>query len=151
MTGPSLLIAGIGNIFFGDDAFGVEVARLLGTRPMPEGVTVRDFGIRGIDLMYALMDECDGAILIDALRQGRPAGTLLVIEPARNSSNAAGPAVEAHSLDPFTVLHRVFAGVPRCRVVRDAVAPAAALIEELIPGLLSDLKSQTPECTSSLT
>ena len=41
-----ILIAGIGNIFFGDDAFGCEVARQLVLEPLPEGVSVIDYGIR---------------------------------------------------------------------------------------------------------
>src|SRR5271168_2132477 len=80
---PSILIAGIGNIFLGDDAFGVEVAQRLATREWPPNANVRvtDFGIRGYDLAYALLDGYDTTILIDACPRGEPAGTLYVIEP----------------------------------------------------------------------
>src|SRR6476659_9457781 len=61
-----ILVAGIGNIFFGDDAFGCEVAAELGRRSLPDGVTVKDFGIRSYDLAYALMDNYDATILVDA-------------------------------------------------------------------------------------
>lgn len=54
-----LLVAGVGNIFLGDDAFGVEVVKRLAQRPLPEGVSVVDFGIRSYDLAYALMDDWD--------------------------------------------------------------------------------------------
>src|SRR2546428_8240900 len=81
MTQPRLLVAGVGNIFLGDDAFGVEVAQRLLRRPQPEGVRVVDFGIRGLDLTYALLDGCDVAVLIDAVPRGQPPGTLYVIEP----------------------------------------------------------------------
>jgi hydrogenase maturation protease len=76
MTAPRILIAGIGNIFFGDDAFGVEVAHRLVGRPQPEGVRVADFGIRGFDLAYALLEDYDLAILVDATPRGGPPGTL---------------------------------------------------------------------------
>ena len=78
---PRILIAGIGNIFLGDDAFGVEVVRRLSTRKLPQNVRVTDFGIRGYDLAYALLDGYDTTILVDACPRGEPAGTLYVIEP----------------------------------------------------------------------
>ncbi len=62
MNEPRILIAGIGNIFFGDDAFGVAVIRRLIECPWPDGVVVKDFGIRGLDLAYALMDGWDRVV-----------------------------------------------------------------------------------------
>ena len=76
-----ILIACIGNIFLGDDGFGVEVARRLASRPLPPDVTVKDFGIRGFDLAYALMDSQDLTILVDACARGGAPGTVFVIEP----------------------------------------------------------------------
>ena len=76
-----VLIAGVGNIFLGDDAFGVEVARVMATRPLPEGVVVRDFGIRSFDLAYALLDDWSAVILVDAVSRNAAPGTLFVIEP----------------------------------------------------------------------
>ena len=101
-----LLIAGIGNVFRGDDAFGCEVARVLAERPLPEGVVVRDFGTRGFDLACALLDGYDGAILLDAAARGRSPGTLYLIEPARAEAQAT---VEPHGLTPEHVLRLVAA------------------------------------------
>ena len=81
---PRILVAGIGNIFLGDDAFGVELVRRLSTRPQPDAVRVTDFGIRGYDLAYALLDGYDTTILVDACPRGDAAGTLYVIEPDLN-------------------------------------------------------------------
>jgi hydrogenase maturation protease len=81
MSDPRILIAGIGNIFLGDDAFGVEVAQKMALRALPQGVRVVDFGIRALDLTYALLDECDIAIIVDAVPRGEAPGTLFVIEP----------------------------------------------------------------------
>ena len=104
---PRILIAGIGNIFLGDDAFGVEVVRRVAGRELPRNVRVADFGIRGYDLAYALLDQYDTTILVDACPRGGPAGTLYVIEP--DLFNLGGPeeqqgAVEAHSMNPLNVL-----------------------------------------------
>jgi hydrogenase maturation protease len=102
---PRILVAGIGNIFLGDDAFGVEVARRLSARELPATVRVTDFGIRGYDLAYALLDGYETTILIDACPRGEPAGTLYVIEP--DLENLGGPeegAAEAHSMNPLNVL-----------------------------------------------
>jgi hydrogenase maturation protease len=98
----SVLVAGIGNIFLGDDAFGSEVARRLLERAWPDDVRVVDFGIRGIDLTFALLDGPETVILIDATPRGGAPGTLYTIEP--ELSTLDGGAIEAHSMDPVKVL-----------------------------------------------
>lgn len=106
---PRILIAGIGNIFLGDDAFGVEVAQRLARRKLPDGVRVVDFGIRGFDLAYALLDGCDIAILVDAVPRGEKPGTLYVIEPdlADDVNEQEMMMVETHGMNPIKVLHLV--------------------------------------------
>jgi hydrogenase maturation protease len=99
-----ILIAGIGNIFFGDDAFGVEVARRLSRRPLPATVRVVDFGIRGLDLTYALLEEYEAVILVDAVPRGGTPGTVYLLEPELGPSPATGAVIEAHSMDPVKVL-----------------------------------------------
>lgn len=104
---PTILVAGIGNIFLGDDAFGVEVARLLGDRKLPDAVRVVDFGIRGFDLAYALQDGYETTILVDACPHGEAPGTLYVIEPDLKSlDDPAAPqaVVEGHAMNPVNVL-----------------------------------------------
>ena len=102
-------IAGIGNIFLGDDAFGVEVARRLAGRPLPEGVRVVDFGIRGFDLAYALLDDAhDVAILVDAAPRGEPPGTLYVIEPDWDEAEAIGLARRRRSRPTRSIRSRSF-------------------------------------------
>ena len=105
VTAPRILVAGIGNIFLGDDAFGVEVAQLLARQTMPESVRVVDYGIRGFDLAYALMDDYDAAVLVDTLARGEAPGTIAVIEPDLGALPDADPrAIAMHSIDPLTVL-----------------------------------------------
>lgn len=106
-----ILIAGIGNIFLGDDGFGVEVAGRLSESEFPEGVRVQDFGIRGYDLAYALLDSYDLTILVDAAPRGAAPGTLYVIEPELNqpdlnqeSAETQGVALDAHAMNPVSVL-----------------------------------------------
>jgi len=102
---PTILVAGIGNIFLGDDAFGVEVVRRLASLNLPAQVRVVDFGIRGLDLAYALQDGYETSILIDAFPHGRPPGTVSVVEPDIREINALPDAmVEAHSMHPLNVL-----------------------------------------------
>lgn len=101
-----VLVAGVGNIFLGDDAFGVEVVRAMATRPISEGVAVRDFGIRSFDLAYALLDDWSAVILVDAVSRQAAPGTLFVIEPdLRELPEAIETATfDGHSMDPVTVL-----------------------------------------------
>ena len=112
----SILVAGVGNIFLGDDGFGVEVVRRLHERrsdAWPPDVRVIDYGIRGIDLYYALLDGVDLAVLVDATHRDGPPGTLYVIEPSAPNTNAgftgdASPVLlSAHDLDPAKVLQAV--------------------------------------------
>jgi len=103
MTARRILVAGIGNVFMGDDGFGVAVIQRLAELPRREGVVLMDAGIRGIDLTYALTDGYDAAILVDAAPRGRAPGTLYVIEP--RLPDAAPPALlDAHAMDPVKVL-----------------------------------------------
>lgn len=99
-----VLIAGIGNIFHGDDGFGCKVARELQSRDLPAGVIVRDFGIRSHDLAYALTDGCDVTILVDATSQDGIPGTLYLIEPDFSAEKMSETPPDAHSMNPATVL-----------------------------------------------
>ncbi|GAA3379060.1 hydrogenase maturation protease [Streptomyces sannanensis] len=165
---PKVLVAGIGNVFLGDDAFGPEVAAALLRRPQPDEVHVTDFGIRGMDLAYALTDGYDAAVLIDAAPRGGAPGTLYVIEP--DVPDDAAP--EAHGMDPVRVLalaRRLGGEPPRTLVigcepgavptgdspdltaglsesVRPAVDSAVALVEETVAELIDELrqKENTP-------
>ncbi|HWD00399.1 MAG TPA: hydrogenase maturation protease [Candidatus Sulfopaludibacter sp.] len=96
------LVAGVGNIFFGDDAFGSEAARRLQREKWPEGVRVIDFGIRGLDLTYALLDGYDTVILLDASPRGGAPGTLYTIEP--DLTDLPAGEVETHGMEPLRVL-----------------------------------------------
>ena len=76
-----ILIVGVGNVLHGDDGFGVETARRLMDRPQPDGVDVIETGIGGIALVQELQSGYDALVVIDAVDRGRPAGTVMVIEP----------------------------------------------------------------------
>lgn len=123
---PKVLVACVGNIFLGDDGFGVEVARRLANRPQSEGVRVVDFGIRSYDLAYALMEDWDLAILVDAIPRGGQPGTVYLIEPEL-PADAVEPALDAHAMNPVAVLQLVAAlggKVPPMRVVGCEPTPA---------------------------
>jgi hydrogenase maturation protease len=107
-----ILVAGVGNAWLQDDAFGGECARRLEARGVPSGVTVMDFGTGGLDLAYELMRGYDALVLLDASRQGGEPGTLYVLEPSMEE--LAGPiedgdVINPHGMDPQTVLRFVAA------------------------------------------
>lgn len=144
----SVLVAGVGNVFFGDDGFGPEVARVLAQRPPPD-TTVEDFGIRGIHLAYELLAGYARAILIDAAPRGEAPGTLYVIEP---STEPARASPDAHRMDvqnvfaylqmlggtapPITIVGcepaSIEPGIALSPAVADAVDGAAQLVRRLI-------------------
>jgi len=99
---PRILVAGIGNMFLADDGFGVVVAQRLVTHPLPDGVQVVDYGIRGLDLAYALLDQWRAVILVDTVARGQSPGTLYLIEPAMDQTGLIAP--DAHGTDPVKVL-----------------------------------------------
>jgi hydrogenase maturation protease len=110
MSQPTILIAGIGNIFLGDDAFGCEVLKHLGQRAWPENVRVVDFGIRGFDLAYTLLEGFDLTILVDAAPRGDAPGTVYTIEPELSdldTLDAGSLIVETHGMNPLKVLSLV--------------------------------------------
>jgi hydrogenase maturation protease len=105
-----ILVAGVGNAWLQDDAFGGECARRLAARGVPSGVTVMDFGTGGLDLAYEIMRGYDALVLLDASRQGGEPGTLYVLEPMME--DLAGPiedgdVINPHGMDPQTVLRFV--------------------------------------------
>ena len=154
-----ILVAGIGNIFLGDDGFGVEVARRLAGDAPADGVDVVDFGIRGVHLAYELSGgKYDAAILVDAVARGGRPGTLYAIEPDVDAIDAA--AADAHSLTPDAVLawiRRI--GGPSARTVIVGCEPAsleesiglsddvAAAVEDaviMVRRMIADLKGDEP-------
>jgi hydrogenase maturation protease len=142
-----VLVAGIGNVFMADDGFGVEVARRLAEHEWPAGVDVADFGIRGMDLMYALGEGYDAAVFVDAVPRGQPPGTLFVIEPDLDGGDAAA-TLDAHGMDPVKVLAlaRQIGDVPS-RILVVGCEPAVRMTgdeEELVGELSEPVRAAVP-------
>lgn len=146
---PSILVAGIGNIFLGDDGFGVEVAQQLSKCDFPASVRVADFGIRGFDLAYALQDGYETTILIDAFPHRQAPGTVSLVEPDLNepaASLAQGSLVEPHSMNPMNVLRMATAmHGPLKRVLLVGCEPATFGGEEGQMGLSPAVEAAVPE------
>lgn len=103
MTAARIFVVGVGNIFLGDDGFGVEVATRMRRRPVPEGVRVEEYGIRGVHLAYALLEgSFDLVILVDTLDLGEEPGVITVFEPELDGDAEVLP--DAHDLDPASVM-----------------------------------------------
>jgi hydrogenase maturation protease len=121
-----VLVAGVGNMFLGDDGFGCEVANRLRETGLPAGVDVADYGIRGFDLAYALASGYEAAVLIDAAPLGGPPGTLAVIEPPADDDAAD---IDTHGMHPVRVL----------RLARElGGAPARTLVLACQPEVIAD-------------
>ena len=169
MTGR-VLVAGVGNIFLGDDGFGVEVARRLVGEPVPPDVRIVDFGIRGVHLAYELLEGYDTLVLVDAVARGEPAGTVSILEVPKDGRSAAEraatgdgvlEAVDAHGMQPAAVLAmladlggsvdtvlvvgcepaRLDDGIGLSEVVSAAVPAAVTAVRELIDTLTREASS----------
>jgi hydrogenase maturation protease len=132
-----ILVAGVGNIFKGDDGFGVAVAQALAQQALPADVKVVDFGIRGIDLTYALLDGYASVVLVDAAQRGGRPGSLYVIEPEPFVGDPAPQdLLSPHDLDPAKVLRLAAAMGSRCRrIVLVACEPLTFGDDEGLMGL----------------
>ncbi|MEU3279043.1 hydrogenase maturation protease [Streptomyces antibioticus] len=142
------LVAGIGNVFLGDDGFGVETARRLTGRPLPSHVEVADIGVRGVHLAYQLLDGYDTLVLVDATTRGEAPGTLYTIEYDGPGAGSGGvPAIDGHRMTPDTVLALLDTlcagtdGRPPRRVLIVGCEPAS--IEEAI-GLSAPVEAAVP-------
>ncbi|MGR4878441.1 hydrogenase maturation protease [Streptomyces sp. LARHCF249] len=102
MSGRTL-VAGIGNVFLGDDGFGVETVRALSAHRLPDGAEAVDFGVRGVHLAYQLLDGYDTLLLVDATARGGEPGTLYLIEP-EGSDGPGGAVLDGHHMSPDAVL-----------------------------------------------
>ncbi|MEW6154375.1 MAG: hydrogenase maturation protease [Actinomycetota bacterium] len=140
MSGPGVLVAGVGNIFLGDDGFGCEVARRLAASP-PPGAKVVDFGIRGLHLAFELLEGYATLVLVDTVERGDPPGTITVLEVEAASEGGGIP--DAHDMGPQNVLDLLadFGG----RLDRVLVVGCeAATVEEGI-GLSGPVDAAVPE------
>lgn len=161
-----ILVAGIGNIFLGDDAFGCEVVRRLTVRGVPGEVTVADFGVRSYDLAFALTDNFDVVILVDAVGRGAAPGTLYMIEPkVEDSGGAENRTLDPHAMNPVAVIQmarslgevcgKLFlvgcepeacgsegAQMSLSAVVREVIPEAIAMIDSLVADLLGPNKQE---------
>jgi len=136
-----ILVAGVGNAWLRDDGFGGEVVKRIGTRELPEGAVVLDFGSGGLDLAYEVMRGYDALVLVDISRQGGEPGTLYVMEALEEEVEAGiedGQVINPHGMDPQTVLRFVkTVGAWPGKVVVVACEPAQ--VEEMGLGLSDEV------------
>ena len=156
-----VLVAGVGNIFLGDDGFGVEVARRLTAAELPDGVQVGDYGTSGMHLAYDLADHgYDTTILVDAAPRGEPPGTLTVLEidDRPELTPASSQLFNGHGMQPEVVLGvldmlgarpgrilvvgcepaRLDPGIGLSAPVEAAVGEAVALVTRLVTEIAGD-------------
>jgi hydrogenase maturation protease len=149
MTDGRTLVAGVGNVFLGDDGFGVEVVRQLAGTPLPAGVELLDVGIRAVHLAYELLAGCDLLILVDSSARGQPPGTVSVLEVGAEDVTPAQPLIDAHGLAPDSVLALVRRlGAQPGRILVVACEPAV-----LEPGmdLSAPVRAAVPEAARLIT
>jgi hydrogenase maturation protease len=152
-----MLIAGVGNIFLGDDGFGVEVATRLSSESLPDWVRVADYGISGMHLAYDLAEGFETTVLVDATPRGGEPGTLYVIEVEPGPADASGiPLLDGHGMQPdvvFGMLKTLGADVGRVLLVGcepasiDAgiglSAPVTAAVGEAVRILVDLVRAET--------
>ncbi|MCM2393849.1 hydrogenase maturation protease [Streptomyces albipurpureus] len=132
MTERRVLVAGVGNVFLGDDGFGVETVQRLIGQGLPVGVDAVDFGVRGVHLAYQLLDGYRTLVLVDATSRGGAPGTVYLIEAEAGPVESVGSlALDGHRMGPDAVLALLATlsagtdGVPPERVLVVGCEPAS--------------------------
>jgi hydrogenase maturation protease len=151
---PRILVAGIGNIFMGDDGFGVEVVRRLAHCRLPESVRVSDFGIRSLDLAYALQDGYETTILVDVCPRGQQPGTVYVIEPSvdNQEDTAQESLMDAHSMNPMNAICMArAANAPTRRILLVGCEPETLGGEEGAMGLSASVEAAVDVAVKQIT
>lgn len=154
--GATILVAGAGNLFQGDDAFGSTVVRQLATESLPEGVLARDYGTGGVHLAYDLLEDWEALVLVDVVDRGTAPGDVVVIEVDPASYAESTGELHTHAMDPHSVFATLatlggtlpaWTRVVGCQpkdvshrmglsdVVEDAVAPTIIVVRELLDDL----------------
>jgi hydrogenase maturation protease len=126
----TVLVAGIGNLFLSDDGFGSEVARRLAKGPVPDGVKVVDYGIRGMHLAFDLLDGYDALVVVDALPGKGAPGDLTVLQVGPD--DLGDGELDAHGMAPVSVLASLGEGIGLTADVEAAVDRAVALVHEVL-------------------
>jgi hydrogenase maturation protease len=142
-----ILVAGIGNMFLGDDGFGTEVVRHAAIPSDDPNVRVIDYGISGMHLAYDLLDKWDTLVLVDAIPSRGHPGTLHVFQ-ADHETTSGTTGLDAHSMDPATVFAslRALGGSPPYTVV---VGCEAGSVEEGI-GLSEPVAKAVPRAVRAV-
>ena len=150
-----ILVAGIGNIFLGDDGFGSEVVRNAEIPQDNPSIRVTDYGISGMHLAYDLLEDWDTLVLVDAVPSRGNPGTLHVFQadheedPAAEGHSGSGMAgLDSHSMDPAAVFAslRALGGSPPYTVV---VGCEAGSVEEGI-GLTEPVAKAVPRAARAV-
>lgn len=143
---PRTLVAGIGNIFLGDDGFGCEVVRRLREKDLPGGVHVVDYGIRGVHLAYDLVDGWDQLFLVDALPDRGSPGRLEIMQV--RSEDLGSGELDAHAMAPEAVLSSLETLGGRLPLTVLVGAQVADIDDRI--GLSAEMEAAVPEALNAL-
>lgn len=150
---PGAVVVGIGSPDRGDDGVGPAVAAAVAERCLP-GVRVLSHA-EPMDLLDDGLAAADVVVLVDAVRSGRPAGSLLVRDISADTLPEVGAASSTHALglDATVELARALrrmpqrlvlvgveascfdVGEPMSTPVGDAVGAAAELVASVVGDL----------------
>jgi hydrogenase maturation protease len=144
MPEAGTVVLGLGNPLMGDDGLGLAVLqRLRDEWELPAEVELVDGGTWGMNLL-PLIEDAGRLLLLDAIRAGSPAGTVIELERERL------PRYLAHKLSPHQIdLKEVLAlaelrgTLPDITVAIGAEPDTVTFSTELSPALADAVQSVT--------
>jgi hydrogenase maturation protease len=129
---------GVGNVLMGDEGVGVHAVRLLEQRAWPAGVALLDGGTGGFHLL-SHVGACDILVMIDATLDGRPPGTITVIEPRYASDYPRALSAHDIGLKDLVDSAAILGSLPRVLLVTIAVASLQPMQMTLSPQIEASL------------
>lgn len=127
---PKPLILGVGNLLMGDEGVGVAAIRRLEQRDLEARADLVDGGTGGFHLL-GLFREHSHVILIDAAADGKPPGTVSLIQP-RFASDFP-PSLTAHDIGLKDLIESaaLLGDLPRVDLITISVASLSSMSLEL--------------------
>ncbi|MDP3849845.1 MAG: hydrogenase maturation protease [Luteolibacter sp.] len=134
MPTAGVLILGVGNLLMGDEGVGVHVLRLLEKGVTPVGVRMLDGGTGGINLLREFEGVRD-IVLIDATRDGNPAGTVSFLQPSDACELPRGLGAHDFGLKDLFAVSALLGELPSIHLYTISVEEIRPMCMELSPAV----------------
>lgn len=131
---PKVLLLGVGNWLMGDEGVGIHVVRALEHQPALFGVRVLDGGTGGVNLLLELEGFRD-VVMVDATRDGQPAGTITFLQPRQVSDLPRGLGAHDFGVKDLFAAAALLGQLPNVHLYTISVEEVKPMCTDLSPAV----------------